>query len=49
MAERVCRARLIRLGTPDVFGESGTADEMLEKHSLTPLAIARRLRHEFGR
>jgi len=49
MAERVCRARLIRLGTQDVFGESGTADELLEKHGLTPAAIAARLRHEFGR
>jgi transketolase len=49
MAERVCGARLIRLGTQDVFGESGTADELLEKHGLTPTAIAARLRHEFGR
>jgi len=49
MAERVGRARLIRLGTQDVFGESGTADELLEKHGLTASAIAARLRHEFGR
>ncbi|MCD6518619.1 MAG: transketolase family protein [Anaerolineae bacterium] len=49
MAEDGYGARLIRLGTRDVFGESGTADELLEKHGLTPVAIAERLRHQFGR
>ena len=49
MAEEVGGARLLRLGTPDVFGESGTADELLEKHGLTPSAIAERLSREFGR
>ncbi len=49
MAETACGARLIRLGTQDVFGESGLADELLEKHGLTPTAIAERLRREFGR
>jgi len=49
MAEVGCGARLIRLGTRDVFGESASADELLQKHGLTPLAIAERLRREFGR
>jgi transketolase len=31
---------LLRLGVRDVFGESGTADELLEKHRLTPPRIA---------
>ena len=33
-------APLLRLGTKDVFGESGVADELLEKHRLTGPAIA---------
>jgi transketolase len=33
-------APLLRLGTRDVFGESGLADELLEKHRLTGPAIA---------
>ena len=33
-------APLLRLGTRDVFGESGVADELLEKHRLTGPAIA---------
>ena len=33
-------APLLRLGTQDVFGESGVADELLEKHRLTGPAIA---------
>lgn len=49
MAEDGCGARLIRLGTRDVFGESGTADELLEKHGLTPSAVAKRVGKEFGR
>ena len=49
MAEDGSAARLIRLGVRDVFGESGTADELLEKHGLTARAIADRLRREFGR
>lgn len=49
MAEVVCGTRLIRLGTRDVFGESGLADELLAKHGLTAPAIAEQLRHEFGR
>ncbi|MBC7235390.1 MAG: transketolase family protein [Chloroflexi bacterium] len=49
MAEDGCGGRLIRIGTRDVFGESGTADELLAKHGLTGPAIAERLRREFGR
>jgi transketolase len=40
MAERGGGARLVRLGTRDVFGESGTADELLAKHGLTPSGVA---------
>ena len=49
MAEDGCGARLLRLGTRDVFGESGFADELLELHGLTPQAVADRLSHAFGR
>ncbi len=49
MAESGCGARLIRLGTQDVFGESGLADELLAKHGLTGQAVADRLSREFGR
>ncbi|MHB0857813.1 MAG: transketolase family protein [Anaerolineae bacterium] len=43
------RARLVRLGTLDVFGESGTADEVLAKHGLTAAATAERVVRELGR
>ena len=33
-------ARLIRIGVKDCFGESGTAEELLEKHGLDPQGIA---------
>ena len=46
MAEESCGSRLIRLGTRDVFGESGTADELLDKHGLTAPSIAERLSQE---
>lgn len=49
MAESGAGARLIRIGTQDCFGESGLADELLEKHGLTPLAVAERVQHAFGR
>ncbi len=49
MAEDGCGARLMRMGTRDVFGESGMADELLARHGLTAEAIAERLRREFGR
>jgi len=48
MAEEGGGSRLVRLGTLDVFGESGTADELLEKHGLTAPSIAERTRHEVG-
>lgn len=35
---------LLRLGTRDVFGESGLADELLEKHRLTASLIAEDVR-----
>ena len=35
---------LIRLGVQDEFGESGLADELLEKHRLTPSLIAEDIR-----
>jgi len=34
------RAPLKRIGVADTFGESGTAEELLEKHGLTPENIA---------
>ncbi|MEA3408443.1 MAG: transketolase C-terminal domain-containing protein [Chloroflexota bacterium] len=49
MAEDGFGGRLIRLGTCDVFGESAMADELLEKHGLTPSAVAKRVGKEFGR
>ena len=49
MAETGRAVRLVRLGTCDVFGESGVADELLNKHGLTPLGVANRVSHEMGR
>jgi len=49
MAEAGSEARLIRLGTQDVFGESATADELLEKHGLTAPSVAERVHREFSR
>ena len=49
MAEGGSGARLIRLGMRDVFGESGTADEVLAQYGLTSSAIADRISREFGR
>jgi transketolase len=41
LGERASRhIPLSRLGVPDVFGESGLADELLEKHGLTAANIA---------
>jgi len=46
LAEAGLGTRLVRLGTQDVFGESGLADELLEKHRLTDVAIAERIHDE---
>jgi len=40
LAEAASMPRLLRLGVRDHFGESGLADELLEKHRLTGKAIA---------
>jgi transketolase len=39
-SERTGCPRLLRLGVQDQFGESGLADELLEKHGLQPAGIA---------
>ena len=49
LAEASSAARLVRLGTPDVFGESGTADQMLDKFQLTPQGVADRAESELRR
>lgn len=49
MAESGLGARLVRLGTKDVFGESGTAEELLEKHGLTASGVAASVRAALGR
>ncbi len=48
LAERGGAPPLVRLGTRDQFGESGTADELLLKHGLTADAIAQHV-HQFLR
>ncbi len=40
LAENGSGPRLLRLGVRDCFGESGLADELLEKHGLQPRPIA---------
>jgi transketolase len=40
LAESGQSGPLLRLGVKDVFGESGLADELLEKHGLQPKSIA---------
>lgn len=49
MAETGGNARLLRLGTRDRFGESATADELLEKHGLTPRGITDSVVQALGR
>jgi transketolase len=49
MAETAGRARLVRIGTCDVFGESANADELLAKHGLTGPQIADRVQRELAR
>jgi transketolase len=39
VSERAGAPRLLRLGVRDQFGESGLADELLEKHGLQPAGI----------
>ncbi len=43
VSERAGTPRLLRLGVRDQFGESGLADELLEKHDLQPAGIAARI------
>lgn len=40
---------LLRLGVQDVFGESGLADELLEKHGLQPRPIAASIQKALSR
>jgi transketolase len=35
----LAKTPLVRLGVRDVFGESGLADELLEKHGLQPKGL----------
>ena len=44
VSEMAHHAPLLRLGVRDVFGESGLADELLEKHRLTSALIAEDIR-----
>ncbi len=46
LAEAGHGPRLVRLGTRDVFGESATADELLDKHGLSGPMIAERVARE---
>ncbi|MGI6367391.1 MAG: transketolase family protein [Anaerolineae bacterium] len=48
MAESGRGARLVRLGTRDTFGESGMADELLEKHGLVPASVSTRILQELS-
>jgi len=41
------RARLLRVGIQDTFGESGTAEELLAKHGLDSQSIAERIANCF--
>ena len=43
LSERSGSPRLLRLGVRDQFGESGLADELLEKHGLQPAGIVTRI------
>jgi transketolase len=49
MAEECARCRLLRIGVEDVFGESGSGDELLAKHGLTAEGIAGQIRHGLER
>ena len=41
MAENVSQARLVKIGVPDTFGESGSPDALYEKYALDAMGIAR--------
>ena len=43
------RAPLLRLGIRDRFGESGLADELLQKHGLQPKGIRDQILHTLRR
>jgi transketolase len=43
ISDRPGCSRLLRLGVQDQFGESGLADELLEKHGLQPLGITKQI------
>lgn len=52
VSEIVCEnfpAPVKRVGLPDVFGESGTPAELLEKYGLTPGAVANAVREVINR
>jgi transketolase len=48
LSESETAPRLLRLGVQDRFGESGLADELLEKHRLTGPLIAEDIRRALG-
>ena len=48
IAEMSTDCRLIRLGVNDTFGESGTAEELLAKHGLSPEAIQKKVRRVYS-
>ena len=41
MAENISQARLVKIGIPDTFGESGSPDALYEKYALDAMGIAR--------
>jgi transketolase len=44
MAEAGSSAKLHRIGVRDVYGESGTPEDLYEKHALNPAGIARTIK-----
>jgi transketolase C-terminal domain/subunit len=43
LAEAGHMPRLLRIGLQDCFGQSGTADELLQDYSLTPAHVAKQI------
>ena len=44
MAETPCPARLVKIGVPDTFGESGSPQSLYEKYGLDAIGISRTIK-----
>ena len=48
LTDSACPLRLVRIGVNDKFGQSGTANELLDYYGLSACKIAERIKYEIG-